>query len=149
MSPLSTPARRSGHVAARLRGEVAAGGNGFVAAFIAGIVFAVASRGKLHETVEFTEDLGMFASFLVWAIFGALLLAPQLAGGVSSTATVYAVLSLTLVRIVPVALAMIGTGLRPASLLFMGWFGPRGLASVVFTLIASSHSTRVGSSQTR
>ena len=54
----------------------------------------------------------------------------------SSTAIVYAVLSLTLVRIVPVALAMIGTGLRPASLLFMGWFGPRGLASVVFTLIA-------------
>ncbi len=45
-------------------------------------------------------------------------------------------LSLTLVRMVPVALAMIGTGLRPASLLFMGWFGPRGLASVVFTLIA-------------
>ena len=117
-------------------GAVAAGGNGFVAAFVAGIVFAVATRGKLHEPVEFTEDLGMFASFLVWAIFGALLLAPQLSGGVSSTAILYAVLSLTLVRIVPVALAMIGTGLRPSSLLFMGWFGPRGLASVVFTLIA-------------
>ncbi|HEU5113047.1 MAG TPA: cation:proton antiporter, partial [Acidimicrobiia bacterium] len=91
---------------------------------------------KLHEPVEFTEDLGLFASFLVWAIFGALLLAPQLRGGVSPTAIIYAVLSLTLVRIVPVAVAMIGTDLRPASLLFMGWFGPRGLASVVFTLIA-------------
>ena len=117
-------------------GAVAADGNGFVAAFVAGIVFAVASKGQLHEPVEFTEDLGMFASFLVWAIFGALLLAPQLSGGVSSTAIVYAVLSLTVVRMVPVALAMIGTGLRTASLLFMGWFGPRGLASVVFTLIA-------------
>jgi NhaP-type Na+/H+ or K+/H+ antiporter len=117
-------------------GAVAAGGNGFVAAFVAGIVFAVASRGQLHEPVEFTEDLGMFASFLVWVTFGALLLAPQLNGGVSSTAIIYALLSLTLVRMVPVAVAMIGTGLKPASLLFMGWFGPRGLASVVFTLIA-------------
>jgi len=117
-------------------GAVAADGNGFVAAFVAGIVFAVASRGKLHEPVEFTEDLGLFASFLVWAIFGALLLAPQLTGGVSPTTIIYAVLSLTLVRMVPVAVAMIGTDLRPASRLFMGWFGPRGLASVVFTLIA-------------
>ena len=96
----------------------------------------MASRGKLHEPVEFTEDLGLFASFLVWAIFGGLLLAPQLSGEVSPTAIIYAVLSLTLVRMVPVAVAMIGTDLRPASLLFMGWFGPRGLASVVFTLIA-------------
>ena len=54
----------------------------------------------------------------------------------SPTAIIYAILSLTFVRMVPVAVAMIGTDLRPASLLFMGWFGPRGLASVVFTLIA-------------
>jgi NhaP-type Na+/H+ or K+/H+ antiporter len=117
-------------------GAVAAGGNGFVAAFVGGIVFAVASKGRLREPVEFTEELGLFASFLVWAIFGALLLAPQLTGGVSGLAILYAVLSLTLVRIIPVAVAMIGTGLRPATILFMGWFGPRGLASVVFTLIA-------------
>jgi len=115
---------------------MAAGGNGFVAAFVGGIVFAVASKGRLREPVEFTEELGLFASFLVWAIFGALLLAPQLTGGVSGLAILYAVLSLTLVRIIPVAVAMIGTGLRPATILFMGWFGPRGLASVVFTLIA-------------
>ena len=117
-------------------GAVAAGGNGFVAAFVGGIVFAVASKGRLREPVEFTEDLALFASFLVWAIFGALLLAPQLTGGVSWLAILYAVLSLTLVRVIPVAVAMIGTGLRPATILFMGWFGPRGLASVVFTLIA-------------
>jgi sodium/hydrogen antiporter len=117
-------------------GALAAGGNGFVAAFVGGIVFAVASKGRLREPVEFTEDLALFASFLVWAIFGALLLAPQLSGGVSWPAILYAVLSLTLVRMIPVALAMIGTGLRPATILFMGWFGPRGLASVVFTLIA-------------
>jgi sodium/hydrogen antiporter len=117
-------------------GAVAIGGNGFVAAFGAGLIFSAASKGVLTEAVEFTEDLGLFVSFLVWAIFGALLLAPQLSGGVSGAAILYAVLSLTLVRMVPVAVSMIGTGLRPASKLFMGWFGPRGLASVVFTLIA-------------
>lgn len=117
-------------------GAVAIGGNGFVAAFAGGIVFSAASKGALRRAVEFTEDLGLFASFLVWALFGALLLAPQLSGGVSGSTVLYAVFSLTVVRMVPVALSMIGTGLRPSSLLFMGWFGPRGLASVVFTLIA-------------
>ena len=116
-------------------GAVAAGGNGFVAAFIAGLVFAAASKNTLREPVEFTEDLGLFASFLVWVIFGALLLAPLLRAGVSGTTVLYAVLSLTLVRAVPVAVSMIGTGLRRSSVAFMGWFGPRGLASVVFTLI--------------
>lgn len=117
-------------------GAIAAGGNGFVAAFVGGLVFAAASKGRLRESVEFTEDLALFGSFLVWALFGALLVAPQLAGEASGTSILYAVLSLTLVRMVPVALAMMGTGLRPASVAFMGWFGPRGLASVVFTLIA-------------
>jgi len=117
-------------------GAVAVGGNGFVAAFVGGLVFAAASKDRFRERVEFTEDLGLFASFLVWAIFGALLLVPHLQHGVTGTTILYAVLSLTLVRIVPVAVSMIGTGLRPATIGFMGWFGPRGLASVVFTLIA-------------
>jgi len=117
-------------------GSVAVGGNGFVAAFLAGLVFSVASRGQLRESVEFTEDLGLFASFLVWAIFGALLLAPVLESGVHWTPIVYAILSLTVVRMIPVGLSMLGSGLRASSILFMGWFGPRGLASVVFTLIA-------------
>jgi NhaP-type Na+/H+ or K+/H+ antiporter len=117
-------------------GALAIGGNGFVAAFGAGLVFAAASKDVLREAIEFTEDLGLFASFLVWALFGALLLAPQLTEGASTTAIVYAVLSLTVVRMLPVAISTIGTGLRPASRFFMGWFGPRGLASVVFTLIA-------------
>jgi NhaP-type Na+/H+ or K+/H+ antiporter len=117
-------------------GAVAAGGNGFVSAFVAGLLFAAASKDALRERVEFTEDLGLFASFLVWALFGALLVAPLLNQGLSGSALLYAVLSLTLIRMLPVAVSMIGTGLRPASIGFMGWFGPRGLASVVFTLIA-------------
>jgi len=117
-------------------GAVAVGGNGFVAAFVAGLVFSVASGGKVRESVEFTEDLGLFTSFLVWAIFGAVLLAPVLEGGFRWTAIVYALLSLTVIRMVPVGLSMLGSGLRMSSVLFLGWFGPRGLASVVFTLIA-------------
>ncbi len=117
-------------------GSVAIGGNGFVAAFAGGIVFSAASKGALRQAVEFTEDLGLFASFLVWALFGALLLAPQINAGVSGATVLYAILSLTVVRLAAVALSLIGTGLRPITVLFMGWFGPRGLASVVFTLIA-------------
>jgi sodium/hydrogen antiporter len=115
---------------------VAAGGNGFVAAFVAGILFAAASGGTLRDAGGFTEDSALFASFLVWALFGALLVAPLLTHEFHGSAIAYAVLSLTVVRMAPVALAMVGTGLRPVSLAFMGWFGPRGLASVVFTLLA-------------
>ncbi|MET0564960.1 MAG: cation:proton antiporter [Acidimicrobiia bacterium] len=117
-------------------GAVATEGNGFVAAFVGGLVFAAASKDRLRERVEFTEDLAMFASFLVWGIFGAVLLTRQLQEGVTGATILYAVLSLTLVRMVPVAVSLIGTGLRPVTIGFMGWFGPRGLASVVFTLIA-------------
>jgi NhaP-type Na+/H+ or K+/H+ antiporter len=117
-------------------GSVAVGGNGFVAAFVAGLLFSAASRGRFHEAAEFTEDAGLFSSFLVWTLFGALLVGPQLSGGVDTSTILYALLSLTVVRMIPVAIAMIGSGLRPSSILFMGWFGPRGLASVVFTLIA-------------
>jgi len=117
-------------------GSIAVGGNGFVAAFVAGLAFSVASRGKVRESVEFTEDLGLFTSFLVWAVFGALLLAPVLEGGFRWTPVVYALLSLTVIRMVPVGISMFGSGLRASSVLFMGWFGPRGLASVVFTLLA-------------
>jgi sodium/hydrogen antiporter len=117
-------------------GSIAVGGNGFVAAFVAGLAFSVASRGKVRESVEFTEDLGLFTSFLVWAVFGALLLAPVLERGFRWTPVVYALLSLTVIRMVPVGLSMLGSGLRASSVLFMGWFGPRGLASVVFTLLA-------------
>jgi NhaP-type Na+/H+ or K+/H+ antiporter len=117
-------------------GAVAIGGNGFVAAFVGGLLFGAATRSRELEPVEFTETIGVFASFFVWVVFGALFVGPVLTGGIDSTAIVYAVVSLTLVRMVPVATVLAGTGLRRDTVAFMGWFGPRGLASVVFTLIA-------------
>ena len=117
-------------------GSVWIGGNGFVAAFAGGILFASATRGRLDRTVQFTETLGMAASFLVWSLFGALFLGNLFTHELAGRPVLYAVLSLTVIRMVPVALALIGTRLRPATVVFMGWFGPRGLASVVFTLLA-------------
>ncbi len=121
---------------ALVRGSVTVGGNGFVAAFAAGVFFGAATRGRLERPVEFTETLGLFASFFVWAVFGALFVGEVITHGTSATPVVYAVLSLTVVRMVPVAIAMVGTRLHGVTIAFMGWFGPRGLASVVFTLIA-------------
>jgi sodium/hydrogen antiporter len=113
------------------------GGNGFVAAFVGGILFGAATAGRLTEQTEFTENLALFATFLVWTLFGAFLAGPQIRDGIDGNAIVYALISLTIVRMIPVAAALWGTGLRFETLAFAGWFGPRGLASVVFLLIAA------------
>ena len=117
-------------------GSVAIGGNGFIAAFVAGLVFGAATAGAMHEPTEFTETIGLFSSFFVWTLFGALFVGPVLTTRIDGTAIVYAVLSLTVVRMAPVGLSLLGAGLRLDTVAFMGWFGPRGLASVVFTLVA-------------
>jgi NhaP-type Na+/H+ or K+/H+ antiporter len=117
-------------------GAVAIGGNGFVSAFAGGILFGAATRRRLAEPVRFTETIGLSATFLVWSIFGALFVGELLTHEVAAQPILYAILSLTVIRMVPVAIALIGTHLRPATVAFMGWFGPRGLASVVFTLLA-------------
>jgi sodium/hydrogen antiporter len=117
-------------------GAVAIGGNGFVAAFAGGLLFGASTASRVHEPVEFTETVGLFASFFVWTVFGALFVGPVVTGAIEPLAILYAVISLTIVRMVPVAVALRGTGLRRDTVGFMGWFGPRGLASVVFTLIA-------------
>jgi NhaP-type Na+/H+ or K+/H+ antiporter len=116
-------------------GSVAVHGNGFVAAFVAGIFFGAAGGRALREAATFTEDLGLLLSFAVWIVFGALFAGPVLRGAFHPRALLYAVLSLTVIRMVPVALALLGMRLRRDTVGFVGWFGPRGLASVVFTLL--------------
>ena len=101
-----------------------------------GILFGAATRQRLAEPVQFTETLGLAGSFVVWSIFGALFVGEVLTRGLAARPIIYAILSLTVIRMVPVAVALTGTGLRRATVAFMGWFGPRGLASVVFTLLA-------------
>ena len=77
-------------------------------------------------------------------MFGALFVGELFTHALSVQPIIYALLSLTVVRMVPVALAVIGTRLRPVTVVFMGWFGPRGLASVVFTLLALEEIERAG-----
>ena len=79
--------------------------------------------------------MGGLVSLLAWLAFGAIAVPTMLANYVPLT-LVYAVLSLTVVRMLPVALATIGAGLDRSTVLFVGWFGPRGLASLVFALLA-------------
>ncbi len=80
----------------------------------------------------------------MWSLFGALFVGELLTHNLSAKPILYALLSLTVIRAVPVAIALIGTHLRPSAVAFMGWFGPRGLASVVFTLIALDEFDRAG-----
>jgi len=114
--------------------SVNAGGNGFVAAFIGGMTFGSAWKGDTVEVLELTADGGALGSVVVWFLFGALLV-PVL-DHVGWSALVYAALSLTVVRMVPVALALVSTHFDRATVGIIGWFGPRGLASIVFGLLA-------------
>jgi NhaP-type Na+/H+ or K+/H+ antiporter len=115
---------------------VALQGNGFIAAFVGGITLGYVSRGRFAEPTEFTETVSVLFSLLVWTIFGAILVGAALTFTHDWRPILYAALSLTLIRMVPVALALLGMGLRSDTIAIIGWFGPRGLASVVFTLLA-------------
>jgi sodium/hydrogen antiporter len=116
-------------------GSLLVDGNGFVAAFVGGLVFGnVAGRGGVKE-IYFVDQSGSLAAMVSWLVFGSLAV-PVIGVWISWTAVVYAVLSLTFLRMLPVALALVGAGLDRSDVLFIGWFGPRGLASVVFALLA-------------
>jgi sodium/hydrogen antiporter len=115
--------------------SVVAGTNGFIAAFVAGMAFGTLDHHNDESALRFTEEMGTLLSLLVWFIFGAVMLVPGLEG-VGWRDAVFALLALTVLRMVPVAIALAGSGLDRATLAFVGWFGPRGLASVVFGLIA-------------
>ena len=114
---------------------LALGGNGFVAAFCGGMAFAAAAGRRAPAELAFLEQAGGLVSLLVWLTFGALAV-PILLDLLTLPTVLYAVLSLTLVRMVPVALASLGSRLDRNTVLFVGWFGPRGLASLVFALLA-------------
>jgi sodium/hydrogen antiporter len=110
-------------------------GNGFVAAFCGGLAFGACAGRRAAAELLYLEQTGSLVSLLVWLAFGAVAI-PIMLQRVDALMIVYAVLSLTVVRMLPVALASIGAGLDRNTVLFVGWFGPRGLASLVFALLA-------------
>ena len=114
-------------------------GSGFIAAFVAGMVFRLALGRDPEQLNQLTEELGSVLNGVTFVLFGAILLGPTL-GELSWQLALYALLSLTLVRMVPVLIAMWGSHARSPTLAFLGWFGPRGLASIVFAVIVIDES---------
>jgi NhaP-type Na+/H+ or K+/H+ antiporter len=105
----------------------------FIAAFVAGLAAQLGFREVGRHSVEFAEDWGQLFDFFIFFLFGAL--TARVLTDFTAPIVLYAVLSLTLIRMLPVAIALRGTGLSRASVLFIGWFGPRGLASIVLALV--------------
>lgn len=113
--------------------EKVIGGNGFIAAFVAGSMIKYSFDSAHERMAEFDEAWGDLLTYFIFFLFGTI--AAPFLGAITGLLWLYALLSLTLVRMLPVAIALIGTRLQRASVLFLGWFGPRGLASIVLGLI--------------
>jgi NhaP-type Na+/H+ or K+/H+ antiporter len=111
----------------------ATGASMFIAAFISGLVVQMGFADASKHSSEFAEDWGQLFNFFVFFLFG--LLVARVLADFNAALVLYAVISLTVVRMIPVALALAGTGLSRPTVLFMGWFGPRGLASIVLGLV--------------
>jgi NhaP-type Na+/H+ or K+/H+ antiporter len=117
----------------------ALGGSGFIAAFVAGMTFRLVLKRDPGDVNELSEQVGNVLNGVTFVFFGAILLGPAL-GELSWELALYAVLSLTVVRMLPVTIAMLGSHARAPTLGFLGWFGPRGLASIVFAVIVIEES---------
>lgn len=113
----------------------------FIAAFTAGLVLKLTFRRADERLTDFSDQEGHLLGNFVFFFFG-LIIARRL-GGITPATLVYAILSLTLIRMLPVAISMIGTRLTAASIVFMGWFGPRGLASIVLGLVYLEHEAHL------
>jgi NhaP-type Na+/H+ or K+/H+ antiporter len=110
------------------------GGSGFIAAFCGGLLFGHLEQSRKEALLEESENVGNLFSLVTWVFFGACYLGQSLPY-ITPQIVIYSILSLTLVRMLPVFISLHGTGLTTKEKLFTGWFGPRGLASIVFGVI--------------
>lgn len=122
------------------------GGSMFIAAYVAGLAVQSGFGEAGKQSIEFTEGWGQLFDYFVFFLFG--LLAARAFGQFTLVHLGYAALSLTVVRMLPVALALIGTRMKAATVLFMGWFGPRGLASIVLGLVFLEHEAHLAGEET-
>jgi len=114
------------------------GGSGFIASFTGGLFFGALAKEHKHDLLRAAEGAGDTLSIATWMSFGAAVVG-QVIGKFSWPVLIYSLLSLTVVRMLPVYLSLAGSSLKPGSKLFLGWFGPRGLATVVFAVIVLEH----------
>lgn len=111
-----------------------AGGSGFIACFTGGLLYGAINRKYKHDLLQASEGAGDTLSTLTWIIFGSVVIASTVKF-FTWEVVVYALLSLTIIRMVPVLLSLISSGISGKERLFISWFGPRGLASIVFAII--------------
>jgi len=109
-------------------------GSGYIAAFVGGLCFRVAMREDVHSLIVSAESVGEVMAMLAWVLFG-LMLVPLAMPHIGGPEVLYAVLSLTVIRVLPILLSLQGTRERLQSKLFLAWFGPRGLASLAFATL--------------
>lgn len=121
----------------------AVGGSGFIACFVAGLVVGGLLGSETEETIELVEQSGVLLSGATFVLAGAVFVGPLL-GRLDLPIVVYAVLSLTVIRMVPVALSLVGSGADRSTVAFAGWFGPRGLATIVFALTVVQEAEMTG-----
>lgn len=111
-----------------------AGGNGFIAAFVGGMTFGNCIKNKCEFLFEFMETEGQILMLVTFLLFGLVLL-PEGLAHFEWVYLLYAALSLTVIRMLPIAVSLLGAGVRLPTIGFLGWFGPRGLASILFVLL--------------
>jgi NhaP-type Na+/H+ or K+/H+ antiporter len=109
-------------------------GSGYIAAFVGGLCFRVAMREDVHSLIVSAESVGEVMAMLAWVLFG-LMLVPLAMPHIGGPEVLYAVLSLTVIRVLPILLSLQGTRERLQGKLFLAWFGPRGLASLAFATL--------------
>jgi sodium/hydrogen antiporter len=112
----------------------ALGGSGFIACFVGGLLLSGLGARHKQELFRGAEHMGEALALLTWVIFGGIVVA-RMIDRVTWSALLYAILSLTVIRMLPVFLCLIGTKTTVADKLFIGWFGPRGLATIVFAVL--------------
>lgn len=109
-------------------------GSGYIAAFAGGILFGILAKQNKHKLLHAAEGIGETLALVTWVVFGAVVVGQSFAY-FSWQVVLYSVLSLTVIRMLPIYLSLTGTGIDRSDKLFLGWFGPRGLASIVFVII--------------
>lgn len=127
-------------------GAILVGGNGFIAAFVAGLTISSHADHIGEALQEFGEAEGQWLALATFMLFGATAVLPAFESFQSSTAF-YVVLSLTVIRMLPAGLSLLGLGFRAPTLWFIGWFGPRGLATLLFALLVVSQFEVPGGQQ--
>lgn len=115
-------------------GAGAIGGNGFIAAFVAGLVMGNSSKEVRENLYDFAEAEAQLLMLTTFFLVG-LVLAWEPLNHASWDVWIYGLLSLTVIRMIPVGLSVVGLKLQPSTVWFLGWFGPRGLASVLFSVL--------------